>query len=411
VLEADAEIAEGNAVSVRWSGPDDLSAYITTNRMDDGPRDQIYFTKTQAARDAYQKRTLDEGKSAQSIDTNGDGSFNQDDMAQTEVGGPSIEGDYEVRYVLANPRLILARSPLRVTDSGYLVSGPAEVPAGSRFEVNWSGPMTAGDFVTIEEAGLKRAFTPFGGRPSLAEGKPMPLVAPAEPGDYEIRYVLANGYTTYGGMQHVVQASYPITVTAVQAEVSAPSEVVGGSSVLVSLSPVPGDGWEDDYVSLVEPGATKYSRDSWVSLSKSDDGGKTVRLQAPNIDGSYELVYFLAPGDKPLARVPVTITRAPASVDAPASVEAGTDFQVTYSGPIYRGDRIIVAPVRYQDNEMWRWSANYGFAVKAGEGEGTVRGSRAIKEPGEYIVRYVTGLQHQTLARDTLIVTAPTPPP
>lgn len=404
-LEADGEIAEGNPVNVRWSGPDDLGAYITTNRLDDGPRDQIYFNGAQKSRDAYEKEAAEDGRPAADLDTNGDGAFDQDDIAETQVGGPSIEGEYEVRYVLASPRLILARLPLKVNDSGYTVSGPAEVPASSKFKVNWSGPMTSGDFITIEEAGLSAAFTPFGGRPRLQQDVPMELVAPAEPGDYEIRYVLANGYTTYAGMQHVVQAMYPIKVTAVEAEVSAPGEVVGGSVIKVDLVPVPGEGWEDDYVSLVEPGAEKYNRDSWVSLKKSEDGGKTVEFQAPNIDGDYELVYFLNPGDRPLARQPVTVTRAEATVDAPASVRAGTDFAISYTGPLYSGDRIIVAPAAVPDHKMWGWGANYGFFVKEGETEGTVRGSKAIPEPGEYVVRYVTKSQHQTLARDTFTVT------
>ncbi len=405
-LEAKVEVAEGNPVEVRWSGPDDLGANITVNRLDDGPRDQIYFNVAQRSRDAYAKAAEKDGRPRSDLDTNGDGVFDQDDIAITDVGGPSIEGNYEVRYVLASPRLILARVPLTVTDSGYTVSAPAEVPAASEFQVEWSGQMTDGDFVTIVKAGLSKAFTPFGGRPRLQQGVPMELVAPAEPGDYEIRYVLANGYTTYPGMQHAVQAVQPIQVLPVQADVSAPAEVVGGSMITVGLTPVPGQGWEDDYVSLVEPGAQKFNRDSWGSLKKSKDGGKTLQFQAPNIDGDYELVYFLAPGDKPLARKSVVVNRAEATVDAPDSVKAGVDFQVRFTGPRYRGDRIIVAPADVEDNAMWRWNANYGFGVKVGETEGTVRGGfKATKQPGEYVVRYVTGHQHQTLARDTLTVT------
>lgn len=405
-LEADREIAEGNPINIKWSGPDDLGAYVLVSRLDDGPREQIYFTIAQRSRDAYQAKAEKEGQGAVDLDTNGDGTFNQDDIAENEIGGPSIEGEYEVRYVLSDPRLILARLPLTVSDSGYTVSAPQEVPAASKFTVDWTGPMTAGDFVTIEEADLKTAFTPFGGRPRLEQGVPMELVAPAEPGDYEIRYVLANGYTTYEGMQHAVQARQPIKVTAVSADAQAPAEIVGGSMVTVELTHVPGESWQDDYLSLVTPGATKYNRDSWGSLKGSEDGGQTLQFQAPNIDGDYELVYFLAPGDKPLSRNPVKVTRAQASVDAPETVKAGTDFTVSYTGPRYRGDRIIVAPASVEDAKMWGWSSNYGFFVKEGETEGTVRGGfKATKEPGEYVVRYVTGHQHQTLARDTLTVT------
>ncbi len=405
-LEADSEIAEGNPVNVRWSGPDELGASITVNRLDDGPRDQIYFNIAQRSRDDYQAEAGKLGRDKSALDTNGDGVFDQDDFAETKVGGPSIEGGYEVRYVLADPRLILARAPLEVKDSGYKVSAQNKIPAGSAFKVDWSGPMTPGDFITIEKAGSAKAFTPFGGRPGLEQDKPMELVAPAEPGDYEVRYVLTNGYTTYAGMNHAVQAMQPVTVTAVDADVSGPSEIAGGSMIAVALTPVPGNAWEDDYVSITEPGATKRNRDSWSVLSKSKDGGKTLEFQVPNIDGEYELVYFQYPGDRVLARKPLKVRRAQATVDAPERVKAGSDFKVAYSGPIYRGDRIIVAPANITDDKMWGWGGNYGFFVKDGEAEGTVRGGlKATKTPGEYIVRYVTGHQHQTLARDTLIVT------
>ena len=405
-LEADSQIAEGNPVHVSWSGPDDLGANITVNRLDDGPREQIYFTVAQRGRDLFRDTSIDEGRSEADLDTNADGRFDQDDIAQTQVGGPSVEGDYEVRYVLSDPRLILARVPLTVTDGGYSVSAPDAVPAGSKFMAEWSGEMTPGDFVTIEQAGLKKAFSPQGGRPRIKPGEPVELTAPGEPGDYEIRYVLANGYTTYGGMQHAVQASHPFTVTAVTAEVSAPAEVVGGSVLTVDVTPVSGEDWADDYISIVEPGATKYNRDSWVSMSKSEDGGNTVDIVVTNVDGDYELVYFLKPGDKILARQPIKVTRAAATVDAPDTVRAGEDFKVSYTGPTYPGDRIIVAPADADDADMWGWTANYGFGVKDGETEGTVRGGgKAATKPGDYVVRYVTGRQHQTLARDTMTVT------
>ena len=97
---------------------------------------------------------------------------------------------------------------------------------------------------------------------------------------------------------------------------------------------------------------------------------------------------------------------AVASVDAPASVKAGTDFQVNYSGDAFSGDRIIICPEDTPDHKMWSWGANYGFFVKPGETEGTVRGGyKATVKPGKYEARYVTGLQHQVLARDKFTVT------
>lgn len=401
-LEADPQIAEGNPVNISWTGPDDLGAYITVNRLDDGPRDEIYFTPAQRARDAYQTEAEKDGSDIAALDTSGDGTFNQDDVAKTQVAGPSVEGDYEVRYVLADPRLILARVPLTVTDSNYTVSAPAEVPAGSKFQVTWTGPATDGDFITMEKAGLKTAFSP-GGNARLKQGEPAELTAFGEPGDYEVRYVLANSYTTYEGMQHAVQASVPVKVLPVEASVSGPAEIIGGSMITVDVTPVAGEEWKDDYVSIIQTGATKYNRDSWQSLGKGNADGTQVEFQAPNIDGDYEIAYFLAPGDTVLARQPLKVTRAAATVEAPDTVKVGESFEVTYSGPNYKGDRVVLVAADKSDTSMFNATPAYGFFAKEGETVGTIS-ERNTSKPGEYEVRYTTGFQHQVLARDKVTV-------
>ena len=396
-------VAEGNPVTVSWSGPDDLGAIISVNRLDDSPREQIYFSPAQRARDAYQKTAEKAGEAAPGLDTNGDGKFDQDDTAQTQVGGPSVEGDYEVRYVLDNPRLILARAPLEVTDGGYSVSAPAEVSAGSVFTVEWQGALTPGDFITLEKAGTTAAYTP-GGNAKLKAGAPAELTAYAEPGDYEVRYVLANGYTTYPGMQHAVQASVPVVIAGVEAAVSGPATAVGGSSVTIDVTPVPGDDWGDDYVSLIPAGAAKYNRDSWQVLSKAASDGTRVELQAPNIDGDYEIAYFLAPGHKVLARQPISITRAKATLTGPDTVKAGESFEVGYTGPGYRGDRVVMVAADKSVDVMFNATVAYGFAASDTSGKGTVNGAKAAPTAGEYEVRYTTGLQHQVLARHKVTV-------
>ncbi|MCA8900522.1 MAG: VWA domain-containing protein [Hyphomonas sp.] len=383
-LDAPAATQEGVSFDVTWTGPDDLGAYIQVASEDDGLRNPIYFLGALKSR-----------KAAGVTDTG--------QPVTATINAPSHDGAYEVRYVLDQPRVVLARRPLTVTDGGFSVSVAEEAPVSSVVTIQWSGKATPGDFVTITEAGAEKAFT-NGYVGKLAADGTAQLTMPAEPGDYEIRYVLANGYTLYPGVQHAVQASAPIRLVPVSAGISGPSEAVGGSSVAISVD-LP-DSWEDDYVSIVEAGADKFNRDSWVRLDRANAGNGSLELQAPNVEGDYELVYFLAPGDSPLARQPITITRATASVDAPATVRKGTDFQVSWSGPGYRGDRIIVAPADITDDRMWGWGVRYGFAVPKGEtgGTGTVR-KYDFTEPGTYVVRYVTGLQHQVLARDTFTVT------
>ncbi|MGB3626674.1 MAG: VWA domain-containing protein, partial [Henriciella sp.] len=246
-LSADESVAEGTQITVNWTGPDDLGATVSVNRVDDDPREAIYFSPAQRARDSYEAEQTKDGESATDLDTNGDGTFDQDDEASTAIGAPSEEGDYEVRYTLNSPRLILMRVPLTVTDGGYALSAPDEVPVSTEFEVTWSGALTSNDVIAIEPPDLSSAYYQ-GPRAKLTEGEPARITAPSEPGEYEIRYIMFNGYTTYAGMQHAVQVRRPITVTEVEASVSGPAEIVGGSVINVDVVPVPGDDWKDDYV-------------------------------------------------------------------------------------------------------------------------------------------------------------------
>ncbi|MEO1573331.1 MAG: VWA domain-containing protein [Pseudomonadota bacterium] len=382
-LDAPASSQEGVAFPVTWTGPDELGAYIHVASVEDGPRRPIYSL---AAAKTRAKAGVAESNAPVTAD----------------IGAPSTDGQYEIRYVLDEPRIIVARRPITITDGHFSVSGPDQAPISSRIKVTWSGQATPGDIVTIIEADATAAFK-RGFVKKLGDGDTVELTTPSEPGDYELRYVLANGYTLYPNTQHAVQASQPIKLLPVSAGISGPDEVIGGSTVEVTVALAPD--LEDDFVSIVPEGAIKPNRDARIGLTKAQAGDGGFRMQAPNIEGNYEIVYFLHPGTEPLARHPLVIRRATASVDAPDTVKVGQPFDVTWQGPGYRGDRVVMSPADSDDRKAWGVGTRYGFAVPEGEtqGVGQVRNDR-YPEPGEYIVRYVTGLQHQVLARDTLSV-------
>ncbi len=399
-LTAPLQTAEGVPFEVSWTGPDDLGAYVQVNRLDDSPRSAIYMFPTQRTRNAYAKSAAD----ISTIDSDGDGDFDQDDLAVSSLGAPSIAGDYEVRYVLDNPRLILARVPLTVTDSVYTLEVPDEAPVSVGIDIAWSGSATDGDFVTLIEAGSEDVFR-NGVTARVKTGEVARLTTPAVPGDYEVRYILANGYTLYPGMQQVVQTVAPIRVVDVAASIAGPASAVGGATIDVQWTG-PADEKKDDFISVVTPGAEKPNPDSRTNVfARGGVMQERIPIRVPAIEGEYELVYFLQPGTRVLARTPISITRAAATVDAPETVRAGEDFQVSWSGDAFRGDRVVVTPMDTPDIKMWGWTPAYGFQVAEGESSGNVRGSKAIPRAGEYEVRYVTGLQHQVLARDRITVT------
>ncbi len=83
------------------------------------------------------------------------------------------------------------------------LDAPDEVEAGADFEVEWTGPDGPQDYITIVPAGspdgtyLDYAYT--------AEGSPITLTAPNEPGNYEIWYASDREDGTFARFDIVVR--------------------------------------------------------------------------------------------------------------------------------------------------------------------------------------------------------------
>jgi hypothetical protein len=111
-----------------------------------------------------------------------------------ELRAPDEPGDYELRYLTAQDYRTLARARVVVTPVSGTVQGPSEAVAGSAVLVRWTGPNNPRDYVTIVPKGARErtsadyAYT--------SSGNPVRIDAPLEPGEYEIRYALAQSQTT-----------------------------------------------------------------------------------------------------------------------------------------------------------------------------------------------------------------------
>lgn len=114
------------------------------------------------------------------------------------------------------------------------LQAPAEIPAGSLFDVTWVGPDSVGDYVTIVPAGAPEGdWTDYG---YTRDGNPITLTAPMTAGSYEIRYATerTSPDSTLGRIT--------VTVTPVEASVTAPAEVAGGTSFDVAWTGPDGSG-------------------------------------------------------------------------------------------------------------------------------------------------------------------------
>ncbi|MGD9598746.1 MAG: hypothetical protein AB7G76_00395 [Steroidobacteraceae bacterium] len=113
------------------------------------------------------------------------------DGSPAKLTAPGKAGDHLVRYVQEGPtgRKILSISPLRVTQPAATIDGPDIAAAGAAFNVEWSGPKRRGDYVDL----VKKGQVETSGELSYfytAGSSNSQLKAPAEAGQYDIRYVL-----------------------------------------------------------------------------------------------------------------------------------------------------------------------------------------------------------------------------
>ena len=126
--------------------------------------------------------------------------FNISDGPTGTLLAPMTDGEFEIRFISGLDSATMAASTITVTPLEITLEAPPEVAAGSDFEVIWTGPDGPNDYLTIVEVGAAEgAFLDY---VNTSEGSPITLAAPAEPGNYEVRYV----------RDSKVYAAVPITV-------------------------------------------------------------------------------------------------------------------------------------------------------------------------------------------------------
>lgn len=100
------------------------------------------------------------------------------------MAAPDKPGEYELRYVTGQAKIILVSRRIQVGGTSAAVTPPDEIEAGAKLEIGWEGPNNGGDVINVVllRSGKRRAW----GYPG--NGNPAGMVAPAEPGEYEVRY-------------------------------------------------------------------------------------------------------------------------------------------------------------------------------------------------------------------------------
>ncbi|MEM9233933.1 MAG: VWA domain-containing protein, partial [Pseudomonadota bacterium] len=267
-------------------------------------------------------------------------------------------------------------------EASLSVAPEAEGMAGTNIDVTWEGPDRQGDYIAITEKGadngryLSYRYT--------RQGNPAELRLPVEPGDYELRYMLGRPIRTL--------ASIDYKVTPAEATLTAQEEAVAGEEIEVTFTgPPAGSG---DWVTVVKPDAedTEYGDYAYTRQ------GSPAVLRMPLVAGEYEL-RFVQNNRKVLARRPITVVAAQASVSGPETAVSGEEIQVEFSGPEpASGDWITVTAPDAPESKY----NSYSYTK-----QGSPATIRMPLEAGEYELRFVQG-NKKVIARQSITVTAAT---
>ncbi|MEM7441479.1 MAG: VWA domain-containing protein [Pseudomonadota bacterium] len=346
LTSADSGIA-GSTMEVSWEGPGNNNDYISVAEI--GSRQNSYSSYS------YTR-----------------------DGSTLGVVLPIEPGTYELRYVLASGPRVIGKKIIEVTPVEATVAAPAEAPAGASVTVEWDGPNYKNDYIAVAEIGA--ADNKYVNYTYTREGSPLSILMPAEPGNYEIRY-MANQKST-------ILARQPISVVAVQASITAPANAAAGDSVVIEWA---GPDYKNDYIAVAEVGQpdSKYINYTYTRE------GSPLRLKMPAEPGNYEIRYIQNQGSTVLARVPVTVEAVAAQLTFNETAAAGEPLLITWDGPDYKNDYISVAEIGAKGSKYYSYTY-------------TRQGSplRVVMplDPGTYEVRYIQNQKSTVLASKTVTV-------
>eukprot|EP00873_Tetraselmis_striata_P030293 jgi/Tetstr1/450557/TSEL_037593.t1 len=294
------------------------------------------------------------------------------DDSEQELRAPAETGLYEVRYVFEETGETAGSTPVEVVDAEVTVTAPESVTTGARFTVSYTGAVDGTDYVTIVPVGADEgSYTDY---QRVRDASEQDLTAPADPGLYEVRYVLDEGGRT--------MASTPIEVVEPQTTVSAPKTVTVGARFTVGYT---GSVNGNDYVTIVPVGAEEGSYTDYQRVRDASE----QELTAPAEPGLYEVRYVLDEGGRTLASAPIEVVEGETTVSAPETVTIGSRFTVNYTGAVNGNDYVTIVPAGADEGSY----LDYQRVRDASEQELT-----APAEPGLYEVRYVLDEGARTMA-------------
>jgi Ca-activated chloride channel homolog len=260
------------------------------------------------------------------------------------------------------------------------LAAPAEAVAGTTIKVGWTGPGAASDFIGIGLRGAEgRAL--WENWTYVADGNPLDLVIPPQPGDYVIGYFIEEGGT--------VIATASITVSPAAITLTAPASAMAGSTLEIAWT---GPDYEGDFIGIGRVGAEGNGR--WQHYAYLESG-LPARVAVPAEPGDYLIGYYAGQDYSQMATIPLTVTATNASLTAPAEASAGSTIEVGWTGPGNDADFIGIGLADGSDSG---W-ASYSYTTDGNPARLTLP-----ETPGSYILRYFLGVDNTSIVEVPITV-------
>ncbi len=302
-----------------------------------------------------------------------------------ELVMPDAAGDYEIRFTApvseSGGSVVSGRSgPVRVTTATATIEAPSSAFTGAPVLLKWDGPNRRQDWVGfIKRGGTYHDY--FAYVYAENDAREATVEAPALAGEYEVVYANDDAGS--------ILARRPITVTQPEVTISAPASAMASSQVPVTWT---GPGGRQHFITIVKADAEPKAYNDYVYVNTFTEGDpRTIKVDAPAGPGEYEVRYASDETGIVLARRPISLTPAVATLDAPATAKATEEFTVKFSGPRGKNDRIHLCP----DGSAADASP---ISVADANGEAS-EGILSAPTPGRYEIRYLAGEQGRVLAR------------
>ncbi len=310
------------------------------------------------------------------------------DGSPLSLRAPTTPGTYILRYIAAGPdQMALATQEVEVVAVSATLESKDTVPAGSKLLVTWTGPNDQNDYIALNEIGddlngeLSYAYL------KNSTGDSIAIDVPTTPGTYELRYI-------QNGKPKAMLTSKTITVVPVQATLETINPVPAGSKLLVTWT---GPNDHNDYIAFNEVGDDLNGELSYAYLKNST--GDSIAIDVPTTPGTYELRYIQ--NGKPkrmLTANTITVALVSATLKSKDTVPAGSEMQVTWTGPNDQNDYLAINEV----GDDLNGELSYAY-LKNSMGD-----SISLKiptTPGTYELRYVqNGKPKALLASKTITV-------